>query len=201
MLRLVMSGSSGRPPLLLFIGFAVFLLVIAYLVAASLTPTSVQVFELVDRPARARPSREIVRDTLTVDARDETRWRYVSLATGGPVDPGDRWDLAVRRFTIVPFDAAIDLGNVPFEQVRNAPGGSWISTTPAPNMANAAFRHWYRYGLISHLLTPSGHVYAIRVADGRYAKLEILGYYCPGPVAGCLTFRYVYQPDGTARLD
>ena len=68
-------------------------------------------------------------------------------------------------------------------------------------MANDALRRWYRYGFFSHLLTPAGNVYAIRTADLRYAKLEILSYYCPGPVAGCLTFRYVYQPDGTVRLD
>ena len=37
----------------------------------------------------------------------------------------------------------------------------------------------------------------VRTADGRYAKLEILGYYCPGAHPGCLTFRYVFQGDGT----
>jgi hypothetical protein len=39
-------------------------------------------------------------------------------------------------------------------------------------------------------------VYAIRTADGRYAKLEIVSYYCPGAVSGCLTFRYAYQGSG-----
>ena len=196
-----MTASSSRPPLLLFITFAVFLLVIGYLVAASFTPRHVQMFELVDRPARSAPLKEIVRDTLTVDARDQTRWHYVSLATGGPVGPADRWDLAIRRFMIVPSDAAIDLGAVEFEEVRDAPRGPWTPTAFAQDMANDALRRWYRYGFFSHLLTPAGNSYVIRTADRRYAKFEILSYYCPGPVAGCLTFRYTYQPDGTVRLE
>ena len=196
-----MAVSSRRAPLPLLIWFAVFLVVIVYLVAASFVPKSVQVFALVERPSRAAPPKEIVRETLTVDGRDETRWRYVSLAAGGRVGQADRWDLAVRRFTIVPSGAAIDLGAVPFEDVRDAPRGPWIPTAFAGDMANDALRRWYRYGFFSHLLTPAGHVYAIRTADLRYAKLEILSYYCPGPVAGCLTFRYAYQTDGSVRLD
>lgn len=185
----------------MLIWFAVFLLAIGYLVAASFAPRRVQVFELADRPSRAEPPKEIVRDTLTVDARDETRWSYVSLATGGPVGPAERWDLAVRRFIIVPSSAAIDLGAVRFEDVHEVPLGPWTPSVLGPDMANGAFRRWYRYGFFSHLLTPAGNVYTIRTADRRYAKLEILSYYCPGPDAGCLTFRYAYQPDGTARLD
>jgi hypothetical protein len=40
-------------------------------------------------------------------------------------------------------------------------------------------------------------VWAVRAAAGRYAKIEIVGYYCPGPRPGCLTFRYVYQGNGS----
>ena len=32
--------------------------------------------------------------------------------------------------------------------------------------------------------------YVIHTRDGRYVKLELLSYYCPGPEPGCLTFRY-----------
>jgi hypothetical protein len=47
---------------------------------------------------------------------------------------------------------------------------------------------------------PSPRVYALRTADGRYAKLEILSYYCPGAMPGCVTFRYVYQGAGGTEL-
>lgn len=52
-------------------------------------------------------------------------------------------------------------------------------------------------------------VVAVRAADGRYAKVEILSYYrgAPEPDAldprqgfGFYTFRYLFQPDGSRRL-
>ncbi|HSR42903.1 MAG TPA: HmuY family protein, partial [Longimicrobiales bacterium] len=52
----------------------------------------------------------------------------------------------------------------------------------------------------SHILRPKDRVFAVRTADGRYAKLRILGYYCPGARPGCLAFRYVYQGDGSRRV-
>jgi hypothetical protein len=66
---------------------------------------------------------------------------------------------------------------------------------------NPAIASWYRYGFFSHVLTPKPHVWAVRTADGRYAKLEMLGYYCPGAQPGCPTFRYVYQGDGSTAVD
>ena len=61
-----------------------------------------------------------------------------------------------------------------------------------------------------YLLTPApgepfdGHfeIYyaAPCTADGRYAKLQLLSYYCPGARPGCLTFRYVYQGAGGRSL-
>jgi hypothetical protein len=64
-----------------------------------------------------------------------------------------------------------------------------------------AIASWYRYGFFTHILSPKPHVWAVRTADGRYAKIQIVGYYCPGPRPGCPTFRYVYQGDGSTRVD
>ena len=50
------------------------------------------------------------------------------------------------------------------------------------------------------MLSPKPRVWAVRTTDGRYAKLEIIGYYCPGPNPGCLTMRYVYQGDGSTTV-
>lgn len=177
-----------------------FLLAVAYLLATSLAPKRVPVFEPARVPVRTAPPNVVVHGTLTVDGRDGTRWSYVSLAIGGPVRRSDPWDLAIRRFTIVSSDAAVDLGAVAFDDVRAAPAGPWTRTAFGPDMTNDALRRWYRYGFFSHLMTSAGNVYAIRTADHRYAKIAILSYYCPGPVGGCLTLRYAYQPDGTIRL-
>jgi hypothetical protein len=44
-------------------------------------------------------------------------------------------------------------------------------------------------------------VYAVRTADGRFAKLQVISYYCTGAIPGCLTFRYVYQGAGGPRFE
>jgi hypothetical protein len=45
---------------------------------------------------------------------------------------------------------------------------------------------------VSHLLQSKRHTYVARTPEGRFAKLAILSYYCPGLSAGCFTLRYSY---------
>ncbi len=143
----------------------------------------------------------------TVDATDPDAWRYFSFRLGAVVEnpaPGD-WDLAFRRHQIIANGGRgfqgqggiLDLGPVAFDEVQSVPTTGYQATERTPDPRNAAIEGWYRYGFFSHVLTPRPHVWAVRTADGRYAKMEILGYYCPGRRAGCLTFRYVYQGDGS----
>src|SRR5205085_147496 len=56
------------------------------------------------------------------------------------------------------------------------------------------------YSMLSHLLMSKHHVYGVRTAGGRYAKLELLAYYCRDAGTACVTFRYAYQGDGTPRV-
>jgi len=63
-----------------------------------------------------------------------------------------------------------------------------------------ALSSWYSYSYFSHVLTPKPHVWALRLAAGGYAKLEFVSYYCPSLEPGCVTFRYVYQGDGSREL-
>src|SRR2546430_8547535 len=37
---------------------------------------------------------------------------------------------------------------------------------------NPAIAAWYRYGFFSHVLSPRPHVWAVRTADARYAKMR-----------------------------
>ncbi|MBW3661093.1 MAG: HmuY family protein, partial [Gemmatimonadetes bacterium] len=144
---------------------------------------------------------------VTVDASDPDRWVHFDFSRGSVVAaPAAReWDLAFRRFNVMVnggpgFDgegAAIDLGEVAFEAVKAAPDTGWVVGAAPRDSGHPALARWYDYGFTSHLLTPKPVVWAVRTADGRYVKMEILGYYCPGARAGCLTFRYVYQGDGS----
>ena len=144
--------------------------------------------------------------TYTVDASATGAWSFFDFSRGSVVtDPGPLgWDLAFRRFHIIVnggpgffgSGGIARLGETDFGAVSELPDTAYVETTVRRDSANAATARWYSYGWTSHLLTPHPSVYAVRTADGRYAKLQLLGYYCPGAQPGCLTFRYVYQGAG-----
>lgn len=142
--------------------------------------------------------------TVTLDA--SAGWVFFSFATGSTVHAGAgrTWDVAFRRFHVMvnggpgfPGNGAVaDLGAVDFDAVTVAPQAGWVDRA-ARDSTNEAIARWYDYSFMSHLLTPRQRVYAIRTADGRYARLRFLSYYCEGGRPGCITFEYVYQGNGT----
>ena len=142
----------------------------------------------------------------TVDATSTGEWQFFDFSRGSVVDdPGALdWDLAFRRFHIIANGGpgfsgdggVIRLEETDFDAVFELPGAAYVETAARRDSVNAAIERWYAYGWTSHLLTPHPAVYAVRTADGRYAKVQLMGYYCPGAQPGCLTFRYVYQGAG-----
>lgn len=141
----------------------------------------------------------------TVDASAPDVWRYFSFRVGSVVEtPGPHgWDLAFRRYSIIAGDGAgiQDLGERRLEDVRAVPATGYVMNESRGEPRNPAIASWYRYGFFSHVLSPKSHVWALRTADGRYAKLEMVGYYCSGARPGCPTFRYVYQGNGSTAVD
>ena len=147
---------------------------------------------------------------VTIDASDGGRWRYWDFSRASVVEsPGPLdWDLAFRRNEIAVNGGADFRGaggarfvTAPFDSVRVAPAERYRTAASPRDSGSPAFDDWYDYGFTTHLLTPRARTYAIRTADGKYAKLEILGYYCPGARAGCPTFRFYYRGDGSRDLD
>lgn len=145
--------------------------------------------------------------TFTVDASDPDRWVYFSFARGSVVEHPRpfEWDLAFRRFQVIVnggdrfhgMGGIQSLGEASFEEISRLPEDGYEGTRVRQgDSIQQAVERWYDYSFFSHLLSPRPVVYAVRTADGRYAKLEFLGYYCPGAQPGCLTFRYVYQGAG-----
>jgi hypothetical protein len=136
----------------------------------------------------------------TIDATAAEAWRAFSFRLGSTVDGGG--DLAFRRYAIIagPGAGIRDLGEAPFDDVRTVPTDGYQGNEGRAEPRNPAIAGWYRYGFFSHVLTPRPHVWAVRTGEQRYAKLQIVSYYCPGPRPGCLTFRYVYQGDGSPRV-
>jgi hypothetical protein len=184
---------------------AAVLVVAAALVSLTLRPAPPVLTYAPTAPAPREAPHALVGPVLyTVDATAPDAWRHFSFRLGSVVDPAapGGWDLAFRRYAIVagPGSGILDLGEVPFDDVRTVPATGYHANEGGGDPRNKAIAGWYRYGFFSHVLTPRPHVWAVRTADGRYAKLEIAGYYCPGSHPGCLTFRYVYQGDGTTTV-
>ena len=146
----------------------------------------------------------------TVDATSPDAWRYFSFRLGSVLEhPGPReWDLAFRRYQIIANGGprfsgqagVLDLGQVAFVDVASAPEAGYQVTEGDAEPRHPALAGWYGYSYFSHVLTPRPRVWVVRATDGRYAKVEFVSYYCPSLEPGCLTFRYVYQGDGSRRL-
>lgn len=155
--------------------------------------------------------RELVGPVVyTVDATRPDAWRYFAFHLGSVIDnPGPRdWDLAFRRYEIIAnggraFVGAggiADLGVVAFADVATVPGDGYQVTEGETDPRHPAIARWYSYGYFSHVLSPKPRVWAVRTAHGHYAKLEFISYYCPRSQPGCVTFRYVYQGDGSRHV-
>lgn len=188
-------------PWLLIVVAVLFTAVLGFVVVSALVPHRVPTFALPTTPHPHVPALTV--DTVTIAAGDPDRWQFFSFPRG-PLAPPDTagWDLAVRRFHIIVAGggAAIRLDTVSFDALAAAPAEGYVATSFTGDTTNPAFTRWYRYSMFSHLLTPAAAVYVVQGRDGRYAKIEILSYYCPGPEPGCLTFRYVSSVPGSRAL-
>lgn len=192
----------AQAPLPLLVGFALFLSAIGYLVASSLSRRTVPTYTPTAARQVPRASRDsLTLDTLTVDARDSRAWRFIDVARGTVVAPPDTagWELAIRRHHVIAADAIADAGELPFDAMRSAPSQGYVVNRAATDTTNPAIARWYRYSFLTHLLEPAPRVYVVRTRSGEYVKLQVLGYYCPGPTAGCMTIRYgAVHPPPTA---
>ncbi len=204
------SRRSGRAPAALWVGGVLFLLVVAYLVTSSLVRPEIASFE----PSPVVPGAEadaLVVGTYTIDARHPEAWVFFDFSRGSVVsDPGSlEWDLAVRRYHLALNGGeafAGEAGAVALDEewgrVVEAPADGYAATIGSlgGQPTHPALGRWYRYSFFAHTLESLGRVYAVRTADGRYAKLRIVSYYCPEATPGCVTFEYAYQGDGSRRL-
>lgn len=200
MSRIARRGGA-RPPILVLVMAGAFLLLVGALVIGSLVRPELPAYTL------TVPSPVIVGDTLlgpatyTLDASSTDRWRWFAFDRAAAVDSG-RWDIAFRRFHLItaPGGGIRDLGPVAFDSVSVLPDSGYVANAIAGDSTNPAVGKWYQYSMLSHLLMSKHHIYAVRTAGGKYAKLEMLAYYCKDAGTACLTFRYAYQGNGSPRV-
>ncbi len=196
-----MSRRGARPPVLVLVMGGAFVLLVASLLIGSLTRPELPPYVPTDPRPLAVGDSLVGPATYTLDASGTERWRYFDFARNAVVESGP-WDIAFRRFHLIvaPGGGMVDVGAVPFDAVRDLPAAGYLPNTAGPDTTNPAVGKWYDYSMLSHLLTSKHHVYGVRTPAGRYAKLELLAYYCKDAGTACLTFRYAYQGNGTARV-
>ena len=194
--------SGKRPPIMVFVIATAFLLLVASLVMGSLrTPELPPYTPTVAAPVTVGDSLVGPAD-YTVDASAGERWVKFDFGRNSVVDSADGdWDVGFHRNHVIagPGAGILNLGSVAFDSVGEVPAEGYRRNSAATWESNPAVGKWYDYSLISHLLTSKRHVYAVRTGDGRYAKLELLNYYCKGVGTACITFRYAYQGKGPRR--
>jgi hypothetical protein len=191
-----------RPPILVLVLAAAFVLLVAALLIGSLTKPEFPPYQLsVPHPVKVGDTL-VGPSTYTLDAASTDQWQRFAFTRNAAVDSGP-WDLAFRRFHVItgPGGGIADLGAVPFDSVAELPEAGYLSNDRmGEDTTNPGVGKWYDYSMLSHLLTSKRHVYAVRTPAGKYAKLELLAYYCKDSGTACLTFRYAYQGNGTRRV-
>ena len=142
---------------------------------------------------------------------------YFDFARGSVVavqDPKtEAWDLMFQRYVIktnggqtnpTGQGALLSMQARDFAAVRTVPDKAEFVTDVhprnRPSSYNPVMEKWFAYSYLANVLVPKPLVYLVRTHDGKYAKMHILSYYCANKSAGCLTFEYVYQGDGSPRL-
>ncbi len=153
----------------------------------------------------------ITAQMFVVDARDEEHWSYFDFSRGKQIRIHDRssleWDLAFRRGKIISNGgvtnkigkaALLDLGEISFNAVENVPQKPLVADVHGKTEPeNPVLAQWYKYNYLTHKLTARKNVYIMRTADGRYAKLQFMSFYCADKQPGCIQIKYVYQDDGS----
>lgn len=128
-----------------------------------------------------------------------------------------KWDVGFRGTTIIinggtsgPGVGAAQVVSGIFDEIKEAPASGFVQdngTTYA--ITTGSDKGWYHYDGATNIITPiAGKVLIIKTADGKYAKMEILSYYQGAPAIPDATsksryykFRFIYQPDGSIKLN
>ena len=166
-----------------------------------------------------------ITDTIiyTFAASTIDQWVYFDFSRGSVVSDVSslkdvmNWDIALRMTKIVsnggdtnePGKVTIaKLDTSDFDSVLEVPeNAKFLKDVKPPNKSdtqNDSFENWYSYKSFSHKIKPFDNVYLIKTAEGSYAKMQILNYYCKDDkeeIKGCYTIKYVYQGDGTKRFE
>ncbi len=157
-------------------------------------------------------------------------WIYYSLKEGKEVDVTDHmqslsWDIAFNRYNVRTNGgesgsgqgSAYDAGKVDFSSLLEAAEGgyivddtiliveeflgqnvSWMISTGNDIFKGCIVREMGSQG---PSFVPNDHIFVIKTAEGKYAKLWINGYYNSDGNSGYISFKYHYQSGEGRKLE
>ena len=157
-------------------------------------------------------------------------WIYFSLSEGKELtginednrESNQTWDLAFNRYNVRTNSGlsgkgkggAADTGKTNMDEVTTVPNvsfvvdemskitskftGSGVEEIESP--LNKKLGEAIKFQGPPPTYTPNNHVYIVKTADGKYAKIKIENFYNDEGKSGFVTFTYVYQPDGSINL-
>ena len=166
--------------------------------------------------------------TTQVEATSYTEWVYFSFSEKAVVNVTDpktetNWDIGLRRNHFSTNSGSsgngaggvYDAGVVDFDTYFEAPETEYtvddtvqnmdLTTIPYPTMysiaGNTVLETWGTFtDEQPPTFIPSNKVFVVKTADGKYVKMIIQSYY-GAEGSGYITFKYVYQPDGSTKLE
>lgn len=131
---------------------------------------------------------------VTLMTADKEAWIPFSLELGRVVPPGAMADLKIRRYQFQIPRGAADLGEGDLAAAKLPENPQWKMDSDLDGvLVNPAIDRWYNYSYMSHLLSSKHHNYAIQLAGGKTAFVQVLSYYCAPEGSGCLTLNYHIQ--------
>ncbi|MFD2571103.1 HmuY family protein [Spirosoma soli] len=131
----------------------------------------------------------------------------------------NKWDIGFRGTTVIVNGGPIRSGQGgaylhtgTFEELTTIPTSATFAQDQSPTqlaITTGSGKGWYNYNQTTNVVSPiPGKVLVVRTGEGRYAKMEVLSYYLNAPATPdptskqrYYTFRYVYQPDGSQKLN
>jgi HmuY protein len=152
------------------------------------------------------------------------KFTFFSFKTGAIVSNTDsastKWDIGFRSTVIIlnggtsgPGVGGAIVQTAIFSEVLVSPETGFLQDDKTNSASPYAIpkgsgKGWYNYDGATNVISPiAGRVILVKTAEGKYAKVEILSYYRDAPAAPTsssvdrnYTFRYIYQEDGTAKL-
>jgi len=155
----------------------------------------------------------------TFEATDIDNWVFFDFSRGSVILgvtnqlAPESWDLAFSRANIASNwgdkskkgqVSVAKLGTTDFDSLTQVPEDSKfiknISPPPVPDSNNANLEKWYKYSFWDHYLKSHKNVFIIKTAEGNYAKMQVINFYCKKEekrISSCYTMQYVYQGNGS----